>query len=126
MGLDQYAYFVDRKFAVDNFTIKIPEGFELEERFYWRKNRHLHGWMEELFRQKGGEGDFNCREIRLTKKDLTSLEKDIKKRGLKDVHGFFWGDGQYTDEKAAKDLSFVQAAKEWIGHGGAVYYTSWW
>lgn len=124
MGLDQYAYFVKRGEIIDDFSFE--EDGETQEAFYWRKNRHLHGWMEELFRKKGGEGEFNCQPVRLKKKDLNELKKVIKKRSFNDAHGYFWGDRKYDDAQAENDLEFVQEAKHWIDKGGAVYYSSWW
>lgn len=123
MGLDQYAYFVDVKDVIDDFSFNQHYG--MDEDFYWRKNRHLQGWMEDLYRRKGGKDEFNCREVRLTKEDLDDLEKTIRKKKFRDAKGFFWGNNQkYEDE--SKDLEFVKRAKEWVDGGGAVYYGSWW
>jgi len=124
MGLDQYAYLVSKRAALDDFNY-IGQG-KMYEDFYWRKNRFLHGWMEDLFHAKGGEGDFNCQPVRLELNDLNKLEKVIKKRSFKDVHGYFWGQGAYTDDDAKRDLEFVEEAKQHIKNGGAVYYSSWW
>ena len=122
MGLDQYAYFVKKSQVRDNFSF---DG-EHESDVYWRKNRHLQGFMEQLFHDKGGEDEFNCCFIRLEKDDLDKLEERITKRDFEDVHGFFWGDYDYTDDDAEYDMQFVHDAKDHIDSGGAVYYSSWW
>ena len=125
MGLDQYAYYVSKRAAIDDFHYD-GQG-RMYQDFTWRKSRFIHGWMEELFRAKGGTGDFNCQSVRLELADLDRLEQVIKQRGFKDVHGFFWGDGEYTDDDAEYDMRFVKGAKEHIRDtGGAVYYSSWW
>jgi hypothetical protein len=33
---------------------------------YWRKHPNLQGWMQELYYEKGGEGEFNCVDLELT------------------------------------------------------------
>ena len=125
MGLDQYAYFVKKQDAINDF--KFDRHYGKDDDFYWRKNRFLHGWMKELYREKGGTEEFNCQEVRLTLDDLDRLEKVIRKRSFKDVRGFFWGnDRNYTDDMAVYDLWFVHEARLHIENGGAVYYSSWW
>ena len=57
MGLDAYG------------KVKSPEG-EVEEIAYWRKHNALHGWMESLYRKKGGTEEFNCIPVELNKTDL--------------------------------------------------------
>lgn len=112
MGLDQYA------------SVR-KEGQEDQEIAYWRKHPNLQGWMEQLYREKGGEGDFNCVEVELTFDDIEKLEAAIEGSELPETVGFFFGnnsDNHYREE----DLAFIADASEAIEQGYKVVYTSWW
>ena len=67
MGLDQYAY-VSNNGKHDDDSRDI---------FYWRKHNRLHGWMEQLYRTKGGNKEFNCADVELTLEDIELLESTI-------------------------------------------------
>ena len=109
MGLDQYA-----------FTRKPGE--KDTDIMYWRKHADLQGWMQELYYEKGGQEDFNCVELSLTKDDLLRLQKEHK--NLESVSGFFWGtSGQYEEDQT---VDFIKSALEAIDAGYEVIYTSWW
>ena len=72
MGLDMYAYK-----TLD--TIDTPVDFGVAtalQLHYWRKHPNLHGWMEALYREKGGEQEFNCVPVLLTAEDLDQLEAE--------------------------------------------------
>lgn len=121
MGLDMYAYATDELPArpVD-FT--IDENAELH---YWRKHPNLHGWMEELYYEKGGTAEsFNCVNVRLTVEDLDRLEADIKASDLPPTSGFFFGASDGTETE--NDLQFVAKARQAVAKGKIVYYSSWW
>ena len=77
MGLDMYAY-------------AKGENGEEESLADWRKHNRLHGWMEQLWEDKGrpyegnlddldsnGMGAFNCVPVELTLTDLEQLEADL-------------------------------------------------
>lgn len=122
MGLDMYAF-------TRQGSVPKPVDFEAEqsdERFaYWRKHPNLHGWMERLYREKGGQDEsFNCVPVELTLDDLKRLEDDIRADMLPSTSGFFFGasDGSERDE----DLAFVEQARAEIAAGKAVFYSSWW
>ena len=52
MGLDQYAYAV------------AHEGAEQEQLTTWRKHNRLHGWMEQLWEDKGRpDWDLSSKEV---------------------------------------------------------------
>jgi hypothetical protein len=75
MGLDMFALTMTEKPAseVDFVT---EQHSELR---YWRKHPDLHGWMEKLYREKGGTAEsFNCVRVVLAPPDLDRLEADIK------------------------------------------------
>lgn len=123
MGLDQYAYSVN----------KNGEKVELA---YWRKHPNLQGWMQSLWESKGRPGlteenggnflgDFNCIPVELTYEDLEGLENDLLDSKLPSTVGFFFGndsDNYYKEQ----DLKFVKDAKKAIDSSLTVVYDSWW
>ena len=121
MGLDMYAYVTPKK-------PRRPVDFKdkSEERLhYWRKHPNLHGWMEDLYRDKGGAADtFNCVNLELTAADLDALEDCIKAGALPHTSGFFFGETDGSERE--DDLAFIAAARAAIAQGLSVYYTSWW
>jgi hypothetical protein len=91
---------------------------------YWRKHPDLHGWMENLYREKGGrEQSFNGDLVVLTLKDLDRLEEDILRKNLPKTTGFFFGE---SGEISLKDLEFVLEARKAIQEGDTVFYDSSW
>jgi hypothetical protein len=97
---------------------------ELQEIAYWRKHPDLHGWMENLYREKGGrEQSFNGDLMVLTLKDLDRLEEDILRKNLPKTSGFFFGE---SGEISLKDLEFVLEARKAIQEGDTVFYDSSW
>jgi len=129
MGLDMYAHRVAAEHAVDDFTVarnENDEGYE-EELFYWRKHHDLHGWMERLYRTKGGDAEsFNCVKVRLTMEDLDALEKDVLSYNLPSTQGFFFGNNPPDEDSVQRDMEFISKAKTAVAMGDAVYYDSWW
>jgi hypothetical protein len=112
MGLDQYAYIRDK------------EGNQVDLQ-YWRKHNALQGWMENLYRYKGKQDDFNCKSIQLTSSDLDRLEEDVCLRQLPVTTGFFYGaDTSQDNYNFDKDLEFIAKAREKDKEGYRVYYTS--
>lgn len=129
MGLDMYAWRVAKDDAINDFEIAKDEDgqFKLEEMFYWRKHHDLHGWMERLYREKGGtEQSFNCVRVRLTKTDLDLLEHAVLNGKLPATTGFFFGTNPPDEDSMKRDMEFISAAKIAIAAGDAVYYDSWW
>jgi hypothetical protein len=139
MGLDMYAYAIVQGGERDGEEEGLAE---------WRKHNRLHGWMEELWEDKGQPninneespmGDFNCVPVELTSNDLDVLEVDINEKVLPETGGFFFGDDSFdwdgdAGEKLpegdyyykATDLSFIKKARKAIKEGKKVYYNSWW
>ncbi len=78
MGLDMYAF-------TTNEVLDTPVDFKVDgyvDVHYWRKHPNLHGWMENLYREKGGKDEtFNCVNLQLTADDLDRLEADSRRRG---------------------------------------------
>lgn len=121
MGLDMYAFTTNETF--DKTVDFKPD--EYQEIHYWRKHPNLHGWMEQLYFEKGGQADcFNCVTVSLDIDDLNRLESAVHMSELPITSGFFFGqsDGSEIDD----DLAFVKAARAAIAVGKTVYYDSWW
>ncbi len=118
MGLDMY------------LMANKPEdvtGERSKELYYWRKHHDLHGWMEALYRAKGGtEDSFNCIPVELTSQDLDKLEEDVKLNKLPPTQGFFFGNNPPDEESIAQDLYAIKEARAAIADGFVVYYNSWW
>lgn len=124
MGLDQYAYRIDIKPSTE-VDFDLDENVKREEIAYWRKHPDMQGWMEKLYREKGGrDQSFNCSNVVLTVKDLDRLEADIRQNKLPHTDGFFFGQS-YGDE-SKEDLDFIWSARRAIADGYTVYYSSWW
>jgi hypothetical protein len=121
MGLDMYALATKHQ-PENSVDFDAPEATQLH---YWRKHPNLHGWMEALYREKGGvDENFNCVNLKLTTDDLDRLQADILAQALPRTTGFFFGetDGSETED----DLQFVAKAREALAAGLTVYYSSWW
>ena len=85
--------------------------------------------MEELWRKKGNEGEFNTEELLLELIDIVNLEKAILKNELPMTEGFFFGGDSYEDYEEhymTDDLKFVKEARQAINEGDDVIYNSWW
>lgn len=124
MGLDQFAFKVksrnleSQKQDVD-FNV---DDIEKEELCYWRKHYDLDNWMEQRYRNKGGEDDmFNCCWMKLSKLDLTELEVCLLRGEVK-----YRDWPEELDEQLESDFKFVDEAKKAIDNGYEVLYTNWW
>ena len=108
MGLDQHA-----------FARKGEEEIKL---MYWRKHANLQGWMENLYRERGGKHSLNCVDLKLTSEDLVRLDEEH--RNLEKASGFFWG--ETTDKKIEDTQRFIDDAFVKLAEGYEIIYTSWW
>ena len=139
MGLDQYATArkgEPRKVA-QTWTTTDEDGNEKEvveyydewedsiELAYWRKHPNLQGWMEELWHEKGNDGEFNCVDLELTLEDLDALEQSLDESALPETAGFFFGNDS-SDHYAEADRDFIVQARAAIKQGYKVVYSSWW
>ena len=127
MGLDQTAYQVKSDYDSDSRT----ETTTKTELHYWRKHNRLQGWMEELWRCKGGYGEFNLVEVTLYEDDLDRLEAAIQNKKLPETGGFFFGSDSYEDYEGEygykdSDIEFVQKARKALQGGWRVVYSCWW
>ena len=100
------------------------QNVEIKEIAYWRKHPDLHGWMQKLYEEKGGEDkSFNGDVVVLTIADLDRLEDDILGENLPKTTGFFFGE---SGGMSLKDLQFVLDARKAIQEGDTIYYDSSW
>lgn len=121
MGLDMYAYRTDTPITAVDFNPEMGE----TEIAYWRKHPNLHGWMEQLYRSKGGQEEcFNQTTVRIDAADLDALEKALDENGLPETTGFFFGETR--PEEVEFDRAFIAAARAALSEGDFVYYDSWW
>ena len=123
MGLDQYAtaYKGEPSTDEDGYTY-YKDSMELA---YWRKHPNLQGWMEELWHEKGNDGEFNCVDVELTLGDLDALEEALDESALPETVGFFFGTDS-GDYYAEQDREFIREARAAIKQGYTVVYNSWW
>mgnify|MGYP001248877724 CR=1 FL=1 len=114
----------------DTLTLKnptIPVPYQIgKELCYWRKHPDLHGWMKNLFFEKGGEteSDFNHDVVWLTVKDVLNLKDAIKNDNLPKTSGFFFGnsDGRLK----ITDIEKADMMLDALSKGSSIYYTSSW
>ena len=124
MGLDMFAFTTTCKPA-EPVDFNIDADAKPDQIFYWRKHPNLHGWMEQLYRAKGGtDCDFNGNKLILTADDLDALEAAVRGQELPETSGFFFG--QSSPEDMEGDLDFIAKAREAITKDLTVYYDSWW
>ena len=125
MGLDMYAYkakdFKPSK-PVD-FEEELPS--EFQEFFYWRKHPYMHGLMESIYREKGGDAEsFNCVPVQITEDDLERIAAHVIDETLPKTQGFFFGES--SEEDRDDDIRFLSEAREAISSGYTIWYNSWW
>jgi hypothetical protein len=118
-------YFQQRR---DADTRAETQGLIIPEFAYWRKFNHLHGWMENLYRAKGGTAEsFNCTNVRLNEQDLDTLEVLANNKAMPATPGFFFGSYEPFDEADKKEvLDFVTKARDAMKNGMTIFYDSWW
>lgn len=127
MGLDQFAYKTKVKPSKNvDFAEEVYDDETSEEIHYWRKHPNIHGFMEKLYREKGGTDEFNCRPMLLTQEDIDNLANVILDGKLPNTSGFFFGQSNGDRSQEKDDLEFCKKASEAITEGYTVYYDSWW
>jgi len=116
---------------LENPTTTIPYSVG-EEICYWRKHSDLHGWMRDLFYEKGGTSEygFNHDCVILTKDDILRLKLDLIERKLAPTSGFFFGQSYATEEdieyRMNDDMEKIDLMLQAIEDKATIYYTSSW
>ena len=123
MGLDMYAY----------RRGKCQSKKEMTQIAEWRKHNRLHGYMTDLWIQKGleegevrNEMEFNCVNLRLKKKDIKKLSKMIIGKKLPETEGFFFGSDELDQYDIDNTERFIELATDALVADYAVFYYSWW
>ena len=120
MGLDMYAYCTEATLTDIDFA--TPD--DAHAIATWRKHPNLHGWMERLYRTKGGTQCFNCVNLKLEPEDFDALEAEVMADTLPQTIGFFFGESLPEDKEL--DLAFMAEARERFENGDSIFYSSWW
>lgn len=121
MGLDMYAFITSKPIRQVDF--RRPR--DSEQIATWRKHPNLHGWMEDLYRSRGGKAScFNTVNLALSAADIDELERVVLADELPFTEGFFFGESTPEDKK--DDLAFIARARQCLALGKSVFYTSWW
>lgn len=124
MGLDMYANSVKKGTELEGDFGFSLEGTDNVEIGYWRKFNNLHGWMEKLYQSKGGEEEFNCVNLKLTREDLERLK--LEASDLKPTTGFFFGSQNSMEPEDIEDVvNFCNEAIREIEEGNTVVYSAW-
>ena len=124
MGLDMYATLY-RAVDAQNIQTDIFDEEEVAPLFQWRKHPNLHGWMEHLYRAKGGTSkEFNGNSVRVDSADLDALEKAVIEGRLPYTTGFFFGRSE--PKHAQYDHDFLKLARSAIANGYVVFYSASW
>lgn len=83
----------------------------------------MHGWFTRLYYKKGGQEEFNCTPVKITKQDLLDLQADLENNNLETTTGFFFGE---TNEDKLNDAKeFVKSALLEIDGVTTMFYYAW-
>lgn len=136
MGLDMYVYAKKTDLSDDvQVDFEIADyNWQDDGLCHWRERPNLHGWMQKLYYEKGGNSDrgFNGDNVRLTDDDLNALERAIEEDSLPFTQGFFFGqspekdDEEYYERRKALDLECVDQMRASLWEDLTVWYTSSW
>ena len=125
MGLDHW---IERR---------LPVGDHKKELICcWRKEPAIHDWFERLAENKGIEFEsFNCVPVRIKKKDIEQLIKDIINDNLDYGRtGFLFGSNimepnelnEWKQDRIYELEELLQTMKDGKDYAYKYYYNSWW
>lgn len=98
---------------------------------YWRKHADLHGYMEDLYIERGGTEEFNCVKLPLSKEDCEDIINFARERletnedKVEHTTGFFFGQTQKEDWEETIKI-FENALNTVNFDTEEIYYDSWW
>lgn len=124
MGIEAFIFQVNKDYVIDHFTIKEPN-YKEDVIIYWKNNYKIHGWMTQLYYNKGGRCFFNGKIVRITLADLQKFEKDIRTIYPDDVSEENNNDGDTecsSLDSESSDYNFIDKIRKSINNGYAVYY----
>lgn len=110
--------------------LEVETNLEITEVCYWRKHSDLNGLMQDLYYDRGGEDEFNCKNLLLSKEDVVDLIERHKEHldgedEIPHTPGFFWGQTDREDwENSLQDFEKVLKETDWDNE--SVYYSCWW
>jgi hypothetical protein len=126
MGLDMYFFSASpeqiEKTSDVSFKATGKRRDDHHEIQYFRKHNQLNGWLESLYHEKGGKGDFNCSTMIMNDNDFKRLRMDIRGNKLAPASGFFWGDLTIDKEVKKQYYAFIKEARKRIANGEIIYY----
>lgn len=114
---------------VKDILIDLGGSYEIA---YWRKHSDLNGYMEDLYYERGGKGEFNCVPLYLSKEDIENIIRDHKRHldpedefTIDEARGFFWGETCNEQwENSLKDFERILDETDW--DNSTIYYSCWW
>lgn len=100
---------------------------------YWRKHADLQGYMSDLYYNRDGTGDFNCKKLILSKEDcenvITWSQEQISlilnQQDVEHTTGFFFGSTDLSDHQKTIEI-FSKVLEETDFENETIYYDSWW
>ncbi|MCT6881428.1 phosphoglycerate kinase [Snodgrassella sp. CS2] len=125
MGLDMYAYALKHQ-GTGELKVDIPIPEDAKKIASWWKFNHLHGFFEDLYYEKGGFQEFNCKTVQVELADLDCLEEKLKNNQLEPRKGFFWGDDKLEIQDVEETYRFIEKARQFLAQGYVILYYSWW
>jgi len=121
MVLEMFAYTTDS--CIPDVDFVEPE--DSDEIGNWYQHPNLHGWMERLYRSKGGTDPyFNDAPVKLTLEDIDALEQAVLKNELPHTTGEHFGES--TADHKWQDLEFIAMARVRLADGESAYYVTRW
>ncbi len=137
MGLDQN-FFVTKDDI--SFYNKPSNSKSIQ---YYRGHWQLQLYLDKLYKERGGEKDFSCANLELSKEDLLQLKETIQTFSLPRYNKYY--DVYFTEEEYSKmegdqlmyarkreqesykeDMQTIQKCLHEIEHGNKIFYRSWW
>jgi hypothetical protein len=137
MGLDQHFYSTNEDITLSN-SIKNKKRIH-DYRNHWQ----LQCYMEQIYRKRGGKGDFSCINLECNKEECLELLEAIQTFSLPRHSPHY--DIYFTEEEYKKmsnevckmkrsnerhmyfeDIKSIKECLKEIEEGKKVYYWSWW
>jgi hypothetical protein len=116
------------------YDIQEAEGtIDVKDLGYWRKHADLHGYFHNLYKDRGGEHEFNCQALYLSKTDCVGvidyangmLRRLLAGEDIEHTTGFFFGASEPEDW--TNTIVIFQKAIDTVDFDNeSVYYDSWW